>query len=204
MQNKKQKRVVMEQEKVLVVGTKILFPEEQSADFIAGNFEHYAQKIVSSSQFIDRNLAETDITYKQIIPYLVFMHDDKVFMMQRKSTAGEQRLKNKLSLGIGGHIRAEDFTLGASIIDWAQREFEEEVLYSGNITFTPLGIINSNASLVDQVHAGFVYLLKGDSGKISVKEEMKSGELVPLSTCVERYHEFERWSQIIIDVLLKK
>ncbi|MBM3894494.1 hypothetical protein FJ366_02770 [Candidatus Dependentiae bacterium] len=194
----------MEQEKVLVVGTKTLFPEEKSLDFIAGDFEHYAKKIISSSEFIDRSIAETDINFKQIIPYLVFMHDNKVFMMQRKSTAGEQRLKNKLSLGIGGHIRAEDFTLGASIIDWAQREFEEEVSYSGKITFKPLGIINSNASLVDQVHAGFVYLLEGDSPSIAIKEEMKSGELVSLQTCKQRYNEFERWSQIIIDVLLEK
>ena len=193
----------MTQEKVLVVATQTLFPEITESSFIEGSFDQYAQKIVKNSLFIERADAETNTNYKQIIPYLVFMHEGNVFMMQRKSTAGEQRLKNKLSLGIGGHIRAEDFDLGASILDWAQREFAEEVNYSDKITFSPLGIINSNASLVDQVHAGFVYLLKGDSAAISVKEEMKSGELVSLETCKNRYDEFERWSQIIIDYLTK-
>jgi len=193
----------MTQEKVLVVATQTLFPETSESSFIEGSFDQYAQKIVENSLFIERADAETDTNYKQIIPYLVFMHEGNVFMMQRKSTAGEQRLKNKLSLGIGGHIRAEDFDLGASILDWAQREFAEEVNYSGKITFSPLGIINSNASLVDQVHAGFVYLLKGDTPNISVKEEMKSGQLVSLEICKKRYDEFERWSQIIIDFLTK-
>ena len=191
----------MKQEKVLVVATTTLFEENTTTGLIEGNFDSYAQKIVSNSLFLERNLAEQDPTYKQIIPYLVFMFQDKVFMMQRRATAGEQRLKNKRTLGIGGHIRAEDFNLGASIIDWAQREFEEEVSYSGKVTFKPLGIINENTTPVDAVHAGFVYLLEGDSANIKVKEELKTGELVSLDICKEKYNEFERWSQLIIDHL---
>ena len=51
---------------------------------------------------------ETDPTYKQIIPYLIFTHDNHYFLMQRRAQASEQRLRNKMSLGIGGHLRAED------------------------------------------------------------------------------------------------
>ena len=193
----------MKLEQILVVPTTILFPEN-STGFIEGNFDHYTQKIVANSLFIQRAQAEQDPSFQQIIPYLVFMHDNKVFMMQRKETAGEQRLKNKLTLGIGGHIRAEDFSLGASIIDWAQREFEEEVDYHGSVTFKPLGIIRQTVTPVDQVHTGSVYLLEGDSPKISVKEELKSGTLVSVDECTQRYAEFESWSQLIIDYLKQK
>lgn len=192
----------MTQEKVLVVATTTLFPNAQDTGFISGNFDHYAQHIVKHSSFLERATAETDPTHKQIIPYLVFMHQDKVFMMQRRATASEQRLKNKLTLGIGGHIRQEDFDLGPSIVEWAQREFAEEVDYAGSISITPLGVINENATPVDAVHAGFVYLLHGNSSKISVKSELKSGVLVPLSECKNRYQEFEHWSQLVIDQLL--
>lgn len=193
----------MKQEHILVVPTTTLFPENPEG-FIEGNFDHYAQKIVANSQFIARAQAEEDPAFQQIIPYLVFTHAGKVFMMQRKETAGEQRLKNKLSIGVGGHIRAEDFNHGDSIISWAQREFEEEVAYSGSVTFKPLGIIRKTATPVDQVHTGFVYLLEGDSPAISIKEEHKSGSLITLSECQQRYAEFEGWSQLIIDFLVSK
>lgn len=191
----------MTQENILVVATTTLFPDESYTGFITGNFDHYAQKIVENSKFLDRAFAETDPTHKQIIPYLVFMHQGNVFMMQRTSTASEQRLKNKLTLGIGGHIRQEDFDLGPSIVAWAQREFHEEVDYNGSVTIRPFGIINENATPVDAVHAGFVYILEGNSPEITVKSELKSGILVPLAECQRRYTEFERWSQLIIDQL---
>jgi len=191
----------MMHEKILVVATTTLFPDINDRGFLKGNFDYYARHISENGTFIDRSAAETDPTFKQIIPYLVFRHQDKVFMMQRKATSSEQRLKNKLTLGIGGHIREEDFNFGPSIAAWAQREFHEEVNFQGTITLKPLGIINENETPVDAVHAGFVYLLEGNSQNITVRSELKSGKMVPLSECVQRYHEFERWSQIIIDQL---
>ena len=62
------------------------------------------------------------VTYKQIIPYMIFEYADNYFLMERKSTASEQRLKSKLSLGIGGHIRQEDLD-GGTIFDWASENF---------------------------------------------------------------------------------
>ena len=87
--------------------------------------------------------------------------------MQRKGTASEQRLKNKYSLGIGGHIRQEDMTTN-SIFDWARREFHEEVKYAGKLDIEPIGILNDDTNAVGQVHLGLVLLLKGDSEAISL------------------------------------
>ena len=188
-------------EKILVVETKTLFPNETYSGFMQGNFDYYTHKIIDHSKFLDRSFAETDPTHKQIIPYLVFMHEGNVFMMQRAASAGEQRLKNKLTLGIGGHIREEDFNLAPSMLAWAQREFHEEVDYKGTLTVKPLGIINDNSNSVGEVHAGFVYLLEGSTSHIKIKSELKSGKLVSLAECKSRYEEFERWSQFVIDQL---
>jgi predicted NUDIX family phosphoesterase len=188
-------------EKILVVATNTLFPDPNDQGFLKGNFDYYARHISQNGTFIDRAAAEVDPTHKQIIPYLIFMHQGDVFMMQRKSTSSEQRLKNKLTLGIGGHIREEDFILGPSIAAWAQREFHEEVNFRGSVTIKPLGIINVNTTPVDQVHAGFVYIIEGNSRHISIRSELKSGQMVPISECVRRYEEFERWSQLVIDQL---
>ena len=144
---------------------------------------------------------EVDPAYKQIIPYLVFEHNNNYFLMQRRSTASETRLRNKLTLGIGGHIRQEDMEQENSLFAWATREFHEEVDYAGKLTVTPLGILNDDSDDVGKVHIGFVFLLSGDSSNIAIKSELKSGVLVPLSECIAQYELMESWSQFVVDFL---
>lgn len=180
------------------------------------DFEHYIQIINDKKEFLPRSLMETDFQYKQIIPYLIFTHDDKYFLMQRRSTASETRLASKLTLGIGGHIRQEDMqpyfaeaTKGVastmqtnSLFAWALREFHEEVNYTGNISVKPLGILNDDSNDVGKVHIGFVLLLQGDSANISIKSELKSGALLSLSECLAQRESMESWSQFIVDFLI--
>lgn len=167
------------------------------------DYDWYLWAIEHHGQFHSRVAMENDPRYKQIIPYLVFTHDDKLFVMERKSTATEQRLASKLSVGIGGHVRREDIA-GSTIFDWAYREFNEEVSYEGDLEFEPLGIINDDSDSVGQVHLGFVFLLRGTTPNISVKSELKSGQLI---SCSELTHtspdfvRFENWSQMVLRAL---
>ena len=167
------------------------------------DFEHYIQIINDKKEFLPRSLMETDFQYKQIIPYLIFTHEDKYFLMQRRATASETRLANKLTLGIGGHIRQEDMTQTNSLFTWALREFHEEVHYEGNISVKPLGILNDDSNDVGKVHIGFVLLLQGDNANISIKSELKSGALLSLSECLAQRDSMESWSQFVIDFLGK-
>jgi predicted NUDIX family phosphoesterase len=164
------------------------------------DFDHYVHIINHRKEFHSRSLMEINSTYKQIIPYLIFTHDSKYFLMQRKSDASESRLRNKLTLGIGGHIRQEDMGEN-SLIAWAMREFHEEVNYAGNITVKPLGIINDDSNDVGKVHIGFAFLMIGDSPEISVKSELKSGELVSYDDCITQKESMESWSQFVVDAL---
>ena len=167
------------------------------------DFDHYMHIINHRKEFHPRSLMELNPTYKQIIPYLIFTHDNKYFLMQRKSDASETRLRNKLTLGIGGHIRQEDLTEN-SLVAWAMREFHEEVNYAGNLTVQPLGIINDDSNDVGKVHIGFAFLLIGDSSEISVKSELKSGELVSLDDCIAQKESMESWSQFVVNCLHNK
>lgn len=187
-------------EHILVVKRNILFKEECWQGIKLIDCDNYLDLIKQEKEFHPRSEMETDQTYKQIIPYLVFKYEDKYFLMQRQAKATEQRLKSKYSLGIGGHIREEDLS-SDSIIEWARREFEEEVNYNGLYTVEPVGILNDDTNEVGKVHAGFVFLLKGDSPDISVKSELKSGKLLTLSECKEYYDTMETWTQIVVDFL---
>lgn len=156
--------------------------------------------ITEHQEFHPRDLMETNPAYKQIIPYLVFSHNERYFLMQRQATASEQRLKNKYSLGIGGHVRKEDLQ-ATDIMGWAQREFNEEVHYEGTYTVKPLGILNDDSNAVGQVHLGLVLLIEGTSESISIRSELKSGSLYSLKECEGFYPHMESWSQFVCDTL---
>lgn len=190
-------------ELILVVKRSDLFPIQAWHGLQEVPHDYFVKIIQEKKEFLPRSLMELDPTYKQIIPYLVFAHDDKYFLMQRQAKATETRLQNKYSLGIGGHIREEDID-GNDIAGWARREFAEEIAYNGSFTVEPLGILNDDTNAVGQVHVGFVFLIRGDSANIKVREELKSGELFTLEECETYYEHMETWTQIVFDYLWEK
>ena len=189
-------------EYILVVKRNNLFPHGAWNGFKQVDFENYLKIIHDTKEFLPRSLMEDDPTYKQIIPYLVFKHEDRYFLMQRKKKASEKRLQSKYSFGIGGHIRQEDLS-GKTIFDWSQREFDEEVNYQGKLSIEPLGIINDDSNAVGSVHLGFVFLLEGNSDKISVKSELESGTLLTLQECSAFVESMETWSRFVYSYLQK-
>ncbi|MGE0206557.1 MAG: hypothetical protein AB7R69_01785 [Candidatus Babeliales bacterium] len=191
-------------EQILVIKRESLFKKNAAWSGIqAVDFDEYLTLIQEKKEFLPRSLMEQDPTYKQIIPYLVFSHNNRYFLMQRTAQATEQRLQNKYSLGIGGHIRQEDMENSSSLFDWAKREFHEEVLYQDSFTIQPLGILNDDSNAVGQVHIGFVFLLEGTSENISVKSELKSGQLLTIQEMQQFVPNMESWSQMVYEFLKK-
>ncbi len=189
------------QEQILVVKRTVLFEHEAAWNGLKKvDFKNYLKLIDTHKEFHPRGFMEEDPTFKQIIPYLVFCHNDRYFLMERHKKASETRLQSKMSLGIGGHIRKEDIT-SQDLFDWAKREFHEEVHYKGTLEIEPLGILNDDSNDVGKVHIGFVLLLKGDTDQISVKSELASGKMVSLEECKQAYDRMETWSQFVVDSL---
>lgn len=192
-------------EMILVVPRSDLFSNQNAWQGLnVEAFPSVMETISKSGQFQPRAIMEHDPQYKQIIPYLIFEHEGKFFLMQRKKDASEQRLQNKYTLGIGGHMRLEDLQAGSDLLSWAKREFEEEVSYQGTFQMAPLGILNDDSTEVGAVHLGIVLLLVGNSDAISVKSELESGTLVSLPDCLDYVPYMETWSQIAFMSILKE
>ena len=190
-------------ETILVVKRTALFHKESAWSGLKKvNFDKYLTLIQEKKEFMPRSIMETDPQYKQIIPYLVFSYNNTYFLMQRTAQASEKRLQNKFSLGIGGHIRKKDMKTD-SLFDWARREFHEEVHYQGTFTIEPIGILNDDSNDVGKVHIGFVFLLHGDSDAISVKSELKSGQLLSLEAMRQHFTAMESWSQLVFEFLIQ-
>ncbi len=196
-----QQQTAIPEEMILVVPRTTLIPEQAGWSGIkAVDADDWLRTVQENRQFLPRSVMETDPSYKQIIPYLVFEHENRYFLMQRTATATERRLQSKYSLGIGGHIRQEDMA-DDSIFAWARREFHEEVAYADELTIEPLGILNDDSNDVGKVHLGFVLLLHGSTSNIKVKSELKSGVLLPLEECADFYDRMESWSRMVFDFL---
>lgn len=191
------------EEKVMVVKRADIFSNGIWHGIKAGNIKKYVSVINTKHKFLPRGEVEEDPRWQQIIPYLIFQHKDRIFVMRRKGTHTDTRLANKYSLGIGGHINKSDIG-SARVNSWAKREFEEEVGYKGKYKMEFVGLINDDSNEVGMVHVGLVIKIKGNSDAISVKDEHKSGELMQLSQVSKHYKNMETWSQIIYDFLMPK
>lgn len=185
-------------EQVLVIPAKVAVPKNWTGIKKWG-LSKFPEVIRQYGIFKRREDVEHDPAFKQVIPYLVFKHKNKYFLMQRTDEA-DSRLKNMFSLGIGGHVNKQDLN-GESVMDWAKREFKEEVNYLGDFKTIPLGLLNDDSNEVGRVHLGYVLILDGDSNGITIKDEHRSGELVTLTQLNKVYNKMENWSKLVVDYL---
>lgn len=188
------------EERVMVVARGDLFGDGIWHGLKSENQQKYINTINSKHKFLARGDVETDARWQQIIPYLIFEHEGKTFLMRRKGDHTDRRLANKYSIGIGGHINKRDMN-GQGLMGWAKREFAEEIEYEGSYKANFLGLINDDSNDVGLVHVGLVIQMVGDSDKIKVRDEHKSGELVSIVQLGKVYKNMETWSQIIYDYL---
>lgn len=169
-------------EKVLVVPADVIFEKGRWQGLKKDNLDYYLDLIKNNYQFKRRGDVETDPSWQQIIPYIIFNHQDKFFIYKYLPKAGEQRLVDTYQIGVGGHINEIDGDKETILEKGMMREWNEEVNYSGNILEKKLiGLLNDDSRPVEAVHLGLVYNFVGDSPEISIKEtEKMAGELVDI------------------------
>lgn len=198
-------------EKVLVVARNEIFNGATWHGISNDNLPKRLKIISTKHKFLPRGEVEQDPRWQQIIPYIVFENNGRIFLMRRRGNHTDKRLANMYSIGVGGHINKSDIKESKSkgvrdnlIMDWARREFEEEVNYRGKYTSEFLGFINDDSNDVGLVHLGLAIRMIGDSGKISIGDEHKSGQLVSLGEVGKHYKHMETWSRIVYDFLKEK
>lgn len=145
--------------------------------------------------------AELDPTYRQVIPYVVLRHNDKIFCTHRLSGGGEARLAGRYSIGTGGHI-----TRGERIMDGMRRELEEEVGVTENeyIGYELKGFINQTDTPVNSVHLGCVFEMRLRTEDIQCLEKEKlKGEWIDVKALRDLRDKgaLESWSVIVANNL---
>ena len=116
-------------ERILVVPTTV-FHEIGVFQGFQREVERYLPRLLDPAHlsFRLRSEAETDPSFKQLIPYVVLKCGDLLFHYRRGSAGTEKRLETLRSVGIGGHISAEDAEVSRDAYrEGMLREIAEEV-----------------------------------------------------------------------------
>lgn len=154
-------------------------------------------------RFFDRDKAEADPSYKQLIPYVTII-SDQVLCLERTSAQSEERLHGKISLGVGGHINPDDTSPNfQELIRKAMfRELTEELWIEPTEPIL-VGLINDQSNPVGAVHLGLHYILKSAQRPlVRETDKMKALWCAPPQLAALRPR-METWSQILLPKLSK-
>ncbi len=197
----------MKEEQILVV-RRALFDQLGAFRGLCFDVDRYLPALLARENnfFTARGPAETDPSLKQIIPYAVLIHGDRVLHYVRGKKAGEQRLVAKGSIGIGGHMNDHDeglFTFDRAAYDAAvQREVSEELRLNAKYTNRIAAILNDDSTEVGRVHLGVVHVFKLESDDVQKGEAMITElQFLDRDQLLARRDSLETWSQFCLDHL---
>lgn len=199
-----------QEEHVLVVERKVV---EEVGIFhgLAFDVDRYLARLFAPGvlRFMPRSAAETDPSFKQLIPYVIMSCEGKYLSYVRGKRAGETRLVAKRSIGIGGHINPVDdmplFT-GDSYqpmyLNAVEREVAEEVSVEAGHTDKIVALLNDDSNDVGSVHLGVVHKWTLDSDKVTRKEQMITQMTFMTPAELEEVRDsLETWSQLCLALL---
>ncbi len=168
--------------------------------------------------FVPRPEAEDNPAWKQPIPYCLVTQGEQLLTVRRTRGQSEQRLHGLWSIGLGGHVQAEDRGSGPIFEHSLRRELEEELVIPGLDRLEPrfLGLLNDDSNPVGRVHVGLVYRLElpcsehpdsehqHKSVRIRETSKMTGGlrSLVGSQNLWQDRSRFETWSRILLEALV--
>ena len=174
--------------------------------------EKYLPVVTSASKTLYRNRteAEQDKHYKQLIPYVLVICQDRILRYRRGRGGQETRLHGLYSVGIGGHISEEDHGLFSNALGYQEgmrRELMEEVAID-EMKEAVVAVINDDSTEVGYVHFGVVHILHVENENVAGRRSgIVNPEFVPMAEAVKDPSGYESWSRFCLenlDLLLSK
>lgn len=163
--------------------------------------------VVTASQnvlYLNRSEAEMDKRYKQLIPYVLVICNDRILRYRRGKGGQETRLHGLCSVGVGGHISEEDhglFSTGQGYQDGMRRELQEEVDIT-EFNEAAVAVINDDSTEVGYVHFGVVHVMHvADKSIVGRRSGIVAPEFVPISDAVKDPSGYESWSRFCLEHL---
>ena len=193
------------EERVLCFQRKLL--EELGAfQGLSLEIEKYLPVVTSSSHilYLNRSEAEQDKRYKQLIPYVLVICNDKILRYRRGRGGQETRLHGLYSVGVGGHISEEDhglFSNGFGYHEGMRRELMEEVAID-EVKEAAVAVINDDSTEVGSVHFGVVHVLHvANETIVGRRSGIVSPEFVPMVEAKKDPSGYESWSRFCLEHL---
>lgn len=198
-------------ELVLVVSTE-LFHRLGHFQGFTSEVDRYISALLdpAHTSYRPRSEVENDPSCKQLIPYVLFCHDDgagreTIFQYSRGMKQDESRLRGRRSVGIGGHIAIRDCPangMGIAYSEGMARELAEEVAIETPYREQCVGLINDDETAVGRVHLGIVHIVDVQRPAVVAKEgEIVDGCFRPVHELLLHLDDFEAWSQICLRAL---
>lgn len=178
--------------------------------------EYLAGAPIKLARFVPRSKAETDESLLQIIPYITLLCNDSVLTYRRAPSGGEERLHGQMSVGVGGHINAEDDPDEPfyAFLAGAKRELLEEVgldLPHDVFKGSSAGLIYDDSNAVGRVHLGVSIILNlteamAEKALNGCEQHMHAPQWTPIASFSDPAlcQELEGWSGFVINYLLSE
>src|ERR1051325_4262867 len=170
------------------------------------DIEKYLPVVTAASKtlYLNRTEAEQDRRYKQLIPYVLILCNDRILRYRRGKGGQETRLHGLFSVGIGGHISEEDngiFSSGLGYDEGMRRELKEEVEIDA-ANDAAVAVINDDSTEVGYVHFGVVHVMHVASEEIVGRRSgIVAPEFVPIAEAMKDPSAYESWSRFCLEHL---
>lgn len=179
-------------------------------DGLTTRWEPYTSRLFEpgSCHFMDRLAAEEDERFKQVIAYVIVEHAGRYLFYMRSGRTGEQRLADRGSIGVGGHVSALDVSLfdtdglEAACAKAAAREVAEEIDVGSAHVRETLGVINDDRDPVGRVHFGIVELWRLSAPLVERREQnLRQLRFATPQEILELGVQLESWSTLCLEHL---
>ena len=187
----------------LIVPRKILFQDNEFQGFLPSEQRDFIQLILKNYKYHQRGEElENNSDLQQIIPYVWIINPKikQIFAYRRASNQNytEERLKNKWSCGLGGHIERQDSS--DPIMQAMLRELQEEVLMQEYPKPKIIGYLNDDSNSVGKVHFGILAIAETTQLVEKGDEEMAEGRFMSISELESLFsnpeNDIETWTQL--------
>ena len=190
--------MTVESEQVLVIPRAALMADPGWLGLREEGMADFEGLVAREGRFEARAEMELDRRFKQVIPYLVLRDGGRYFLMRRTRAGADERLHDRWSIGVGGHLNPGDGDLGGGL----RREWTEEVEADFMPEFRLVGLLNDDTTEVGSVHVGAVFVADAAGRRVAIRETEKlSGAFADPEEVAAVSDDLETWSRLVFEAL---
>ena len=190
--------MTVESEQVLVIPRAALMADPGWLGLREEGMADFEGLVAREGRFEARAEMERDRRFKQVIPYLVLRDGVRYFLMRRTRAGADERLHDRWSIGVGGHLNPGDGDLGGGL----RREWTEEVEADFMPEFRLVGLLNDDTTEVGSVHVGAVFVADAAGRRVAIRETEKlSGAFADPEEVAAVSDDLETWSRLVFEAL---